>query len=304
MLVSFKRILVATDYSPAAELALNYACSIANRFGAELHVLHVFEDPLPLAVPSFVADAKDVLQELLNNANTLLGEHCKNLPLESGVQLVRKVRVGYASDEIYEYASEHGIDLIVLGTQGRHGLSRFIMGSVAEKTVRLSSCPVLTAHCPNSRELGEAPLGLAIRTILVATDFSPAANRARDIAVGLATKFGAEVHLLNVVVEPLPLPGPGGTWIRPEDVTPVYVKEAMQKLADNVAEIEATDGFPITRAVKVGYPIDAIERYATDHHADLIVLGTQGHRGLSHLLLGSIAEKVVRMAACPVLTTH
>jgi universal stress protein A len=178
------------------------------------------------------------------------------------------------------------------------------MGSVAEKTVRLSTCPVLTTHCSKSRELGDAPPPVAIKTILVAMDFSPAADRARDLAVSLATHFGAEVHLLNIVVEPLPLPGPGGTWILPEDVTPTYVKEAMQKLADNVAGIETTDGCPITRAVKVGYPIEAIERYAIGHHADLIVLGTQGHRGLSHLLLGSIAEKIVRMATCPVLTTH
>ena len=120
----------------------------------------------------------------------------------------------------------------------------------------------------------------------------------------MAATFGADVHLLNVVVEPLPLPGPDGTWIPPEQVTPTYVTEALQKLAHEAADVESQLGRPIIRDVKIGYPIDTIERYVAEHGIDLIVLGTQGHRGLSHLLLGSIAEKIVRMATCPVLTTH
>lgn len=304
MKVPVERILVATDYSASATLALDYACTIANKFGAELHILHVFEDPLPLGVPRFVADSGEILQTLVRNAGLFLNEHTKNLKLEPTVQVVRTVKCGFASDEIHNYASEHRSDLIVLGTRGRHGLTRAVMGSVAEKTVRLAKCPVLTTHYPHRRDVASADPLVEIRTILVATDFSPAANRARDLAVSFATKFGSELHLLNVVVEPLPLPGPGGTWIRPEDVTPTYVEEALQKLADNVAAIEAEAACPVVRAVQVGYPIDTVERYAADHDVDLIVLGTQGHRGLAHLLLGSVAEKIVRSASCPVLTTH
>jgi nucleotide-binding universal stress UspA family protein len=304
MNVSVERILVATDYSTSATLALDYACTIANKFGAELYILHVLEDPLPLGVPRFVADTGEILQTLVRDAGTFLSEHTKNIPVEPTIQVVRTVRSGFASDEIHKYASEHKSDLIVLGTQGRHGLSRVVMGSVAEKTVRLAKCPVLTTHYPHGRDVADADPQVEIRTILVATDFSPAANRARDLAVKLATKFGSELHLLNVVVEPLPLPGPGGTWIRPEDVIPSYIEEASQKLAENVAAIEAESARPIVRAVQVGYPIDTVERYAVDHNVDLIVLGTQGHRGLAHLLLGSIAEKIVRSASCPVLTTH
>jgi nucleotide-binding universal stress UspA family protein len=302
--VSVRRILVATDYGASAMLALDYACAIANKFGSELHILHVFEDPLPLGIPRFVADPGEILKTLIRNDSILLGERTKHLQVEPTIEMIRAVKVGYASDEIHRYACEHDIDLIVLGTRGRHGLSRAIMGSVAEKTVRMAKCPVLTTHYSHSRELEKADPSVTFRTILVATDLSPAANRARDLALNLAMKFGSEVHLLNVVEEPMPIPGPEGMWICPEDITPTYVERASERLADNVAGIEVHATCPILRAVKVGYPSNVIERYAVDHKIDLIVVGTQGHRGLAHLLLGSVAEKIVRSASCPVLTTH
>lgn len=304
MKVPVERILVATDYGASATLALDYACAIANMFGAELHILHVLEDPLPLGVPRYGADPGEILETLVRNDSVFLGERTKLLQVKPGPEVIRAVKVGYASDEIHRYASEHDIDLIVLGTRGQHGLSRAVMGSVAEKTVRIAKCPVLTTHYSHSRELEKIDRSITFRTILVATDFSPAANRARDLALNFATKFGSEVHLLNVVEEPTPLPGPEGLWIRPENITPTDIEEASKKLADNVAALEAQSTCPMVRAVKAGYPTDVIQRYAEEHQVDLIVVGTQGHRGLAHLLLGSVAEKIVRSASCPVLTTH
>lgn len=303
-----RRILVATDYSASAIVALNYACTIANKFDAELHILHVIEEPLPSVIPEGVwIDPQDVLPGLVHDGKLFLAERTKNLRLESKVQVVRAVTTGYPSEKIHRYADDHHMDLIVLGTRGNRGLSRAVMGSVAEKTVRLAKCPVLTLHYSHEPGLDNATLAdqpVVLRTILVATDFSPPANRARDLAMALATKFGAAVHMLNVVTEPLPIPGPEGMWVRPEDLTPACVETASKALADNVASIEPQSQCLIIREVKVGYPIDVIQSYAADHKVDLIVLGTQGHRGLAHLLLGSVAEKVVRFASCPVLTTH
>lgn len=303
MQIAFRRIMAATDYSPSAMVALNYACAIANKFGAELHVLHVMEEPLHLAAPEGVwLDPQNVMPALIRNATIFLGERTEHLRLEPTVQAVRAVRVGSPSEVIKKYATEQGVDLVVLGTRGNHGLSRLIMGSVAEKTVRLATCPVLTTHCSPGQGESDSPIN--IQRILVATDFSPAANRARDLALSLATKFGAELRLLNVVAKSSPLPDPEGRWIQPEYDIPVSIEEASRKLAENVAVIEANSLRPIKQEVMMGYPIEVIERYATDHKVDLIVLGTQGHRGLSHLLLGSVAEKIVRLASCPVLTTH
>lgn len=303
-----RRILVATDYSASAIVALNYACSIANKFDAELHILHVIEEPLPSLIPEGVwVDPQDLLPELAQDGELFLAERTKKLRLDPKIQVVRTVIVGYPSEEIHIYADDHHIDLIVLGTRGNRGLSRAVMGSVAEKTVRLAKCPVLTLHYSHEPGLDNAALAeqpVLLRTILVATDFSPPANRARDLAIALAARFGAAVHMLNVVPEPLPIPGPEGMWVRPEDLTPAGVETASKTLAENVDSIEAQSNCLIIREVKVGYPIDVIQSYAADHKVDLIVLGTQGHRGIAHLLLGSVAEKIVRLASCPVLTTH
>jgi nucleotide-binding universal stress UspA family protein len=118
-----------------------------------------------------------------------------------------------------------------------------------------------------------------------------------------AEKCGAELHVLHVVVEPLPLPAPDGAWIRPDDAIPELLKRAQQDLAANTERIQRTS-IPLTCAVEVGYPVEQLLKYIDDHQIDLVVLGTQGYRGLSRLLLGSIAEKVVRLAKCPVLTVH
>lgn len=144
---------------------------------------------------------------------------------------------------------------------------------------------------------------ILLRRILAATDFSASANHALKYARDLAENFGAELHVLNVVVEPLPLPAPDGAWIRPEDAIPEMVRRAQQDLAANTEDIKLNSG-RLRCATEVGFPTEQILKYVKDHQVDLIVLGTHGHRGLSRLLLGSVAEKIVRLAPCPVLTVH
>lgn len=144
---------------------------------------------------------------------------------------------------------------------------------------------------------------ISLQRILVATDFSPPANQALNYACAFAEKFGAELHVLHVVVEPLPLPAPDGAWIRPEDAIPELIRKAQQDLTTNTESVRLISG-RLTCAIEVGFPIEQILKYVEDHQVDLIVLGTQGHRGLSRLLLGSVAEKIVRLATCPVLTVH
>lgn len=147
-------------------------------------------------------------------------------------------------------------------------------------------------------------MNVSIHRILCATDFSPPAQQAQNYASTLAEKLWAELHLLHVVVEPLPLPGPKGSWILPEAVLPSLIQKAELELADHTEASSLTTGSRPICTVKVGYPIEQILKYVKDNKIDLIVVGTQGHTGLSHLLLGSVAEKIVRLATCPVLTVH
>ena len=146
-------------------------------------------------------------------------------------------------------------------------------------------------------------MNVEIHRILFPTDFSPSAQQAQNYACALAEKFSAELHVLHVVPDPLPVPGSEGSWILPDDSVPRLVREAELELAVRM-EAALTGDLTVVRSVHAGKPVQAIIDYANGHEIDLIVIGTHGHTGLSHLLLGSIAEKVVRLATCPVLTVH
>lgn len=140
---------------------------------------------------------------------------------------------------------------------------------------------------------------VAIRRILFPTDFSEPAREAQKYATTLAERFGAELHVLNVVPEIiLPATDSYAVWTLPEGGMKAQVEAAEKQLQADLGDAAAV------RQVTVGFPVEEIMKYAGDHEIDLIVVGTHGHTGLSHLLLGSVAEKLVRLSTCPVLTVH
>lgn len=140
---------------------------------------------------------------------------------------------------------------------------------------------------------------VSIRRILFPTDFSDPAREAQLYATALSEKFGAELHALNVVPEIiLPATDSYTVWTLPEGGMKAQVEAAEKQLQSVMA------GSAAACVVTVGFPVEEIMKYANDHQIDLIVVGTHGHTGLSHLLLGSVAEKLVRLATCPVLTVH
>jgi nucleotide-binding universal stress UspA family protein len=145
--VQLKRILLPTDFSPYSRVATKYACALAEKFGAELHLLHVFEEytgssyapGVPLPPPrSQIEERKqevaEALVELIDPA------------WRAQYRIVRATREGHPFVEIIRYVKDHAIDLIVMGTHGRTGISHLLMGSVAENVVRKALCPVLTVR--------------------------------------------------------------------------------------------------------------------------------------------------------------
>lgn len=145
-MIQLNRILVPTDFSDFSRPSMNYGCAVAARFQSELHLLHVVPDPAML-IPEAGAFSVDAIEsqsgELARKAATQL----KELPgadWDNGRPILRDVRIGTIHLEIIDYAKEHEIDLIVIGTHGRSGLMHILMGSVAERIVRHSPCPVLT----------------------------------------------------------------------------------------------------------------------------------------------------------------
>jgi universal stress protein A len=148
-MIKLQRILLPTDFSEFSAAARMYACAFADQFQAELHVLHVIQDLAPL-VPepgAALAPPLDYLRELELNANAML-ERSLDAQWAVGKKIVKAVRQGPPYGEIVRYAQEMNIDLIVIGTHGRSGLAHMLMGSVAEKVVRKSPCPVLTVRHP------------------------------------------------------------------------------------------------------------------------------------------------------------
>ena len=145
---------------------------------------------------------------------------------------------------------------------------------------------------------------ISIRRILLPTDFSDASKEAAQYAMALADQFHAELHLLHIVSQVLPYGDAASTWVMPVFETQEQIEAAEQGLLNNVIDPDWAAEHRIVRKTILGFTVDEILLYSKDNDIDLIVLGTHGYSFLAHALIGSVAEKLVRMASCPVLTVH
>lgn len=140
-----------------------------------------------------------------------------------------------------------------------------------------------------------------LKKVLVPTDFSEHGAKAVLYGAELAAKFGGELHLFHVV-EPTPIMyGEGGGYFSPETADEIE-KAAVRQISE--LTVNAGDGVEVLRKVVLGHPFVEIVRYAKDENIDLLVMGTHGRGAIAHMLLGSVAEKVVRKASCPVLVVR
>jgi nucleotide-binding universal stress UspA family protein len=208
------------------------------------------------------------------------------------------VRDVAAAPALLRYAEEHAIDLIVMGTHGRSGLRRMLLGSVAEEVVRWAPCPVLTVRA-------NGPTVDEIASILVPVDFSESSKAAVRQAVRLARLFGARLDLLHVG-ETVPVPAFYDTGFIVYEYGPQFAEHALEQLHGLVDDELAGDpgaALEVRVHVGVGQSPSVIVKEAERLGSGLIVMGTRGLSGLKHLLLGSVAERVLRLARCPVLVT-
>ena len=144
---------------------------------------------------------------------------------------------------------------------------------------------------------------VSMKRILFPTDFSAPAKEAQHYAMALAESFGAELHLLHVVPLFIPFPDASSPYVLPEQEMKLQVEAADRRLAHEI-ESSWSEKHAVIHSAVMGLAVDEILNYSKTHEIDLIVLGTHGHTGLARLLIGSVAEKLVRMATCPVLTVH
>lgn len=289
-------ILVARDFSPVSNQALRHAYDLATRTGARLHVLYaevLHENPFASSEhPSPASDLDRIRKELRVDAN---GDAI-NGDVEVMEAVVRDVAAGPA---ILSYASDNDVDLIALGTHGRRGVRRVLLGSVAEEVVRSADRPVLTVRGHDS---GERTSGApAIDQILVPVDFSRYSREALRSAQELAALYDARIDVLHVIEETLhPAFYVGGVQSI-YDIEPDIEAKVERKLREFV---RATPGRDVdtTYHVRSGRAARTITSFAEETGVDLVAMSTHGQTGLEHFLLGSVAEKVVRHTKCPVLT--
>jgi len=293
-----KSILFPTDFSPTSDAALTPACQWARRLGAELHLLHVVESLRPELYAASIAlpDPSIVGATLAGKAQQEL-ETRERLARDRGATVTSASIEGVsAAPAILDYAESHDIDLVAMSTHGRRGLRRFLLGSVTEEVVQRSSAPVLTLRGENS------VFDAVPHRILAAVDLSEHSSAAVAHAKELAALFHAELQLLHVVVPP-PLPVYYDGLATPNIVPdlPQLTKEAGSALEELYARSGGPSG-PVSLHVVQGVAVAEILRFAEVNSSDVVVVASHGHTGVSHLLLGSVAERVVRQSGSPVLT--
>ena len=294
----FKSILVPLDGSELAERALSVGAALAGKAGASLHLVSVQE---PLTSLPFAAELPATALEIQDVWRRQLSEYLTSavfIAQAGGAPAVRSgVLDGLAAQKLAEYILTESIGLVVMTTHGRGGLKRLWLGSVADRLLRTAGVPMLLLHP------GATPERTSFRRVLVALD-GDIEQEVVDAALGILELMPEAALMLTRVVEP-PIPGLTRLAVQPapfgSDWTERHEVEARSYLA-RLAERLRSPGRSIDTQVLVGRPVpDQLLALAHAIGADLVVLGTHGARGVERVLLGSVADKVIRMSDLPLL---
>jgi nucleotide-binding universal stress UspA family protein len=291
--MTFHKILCPTDFSAGSQYALRTAARIAAASDAELVIANVWylpsaayagEAPVPSDAVQFLTDDSERGLAHAARAASDLGARRVTTTMLTGIpwdQLVALLR------------GDAAFDLVVMGTHGRTGLARILLGSVTEQVVRHAPCPVLTV-----RDRGDTG---TYRHVLCPVDFSDSARQAVDLAARVATAGGAGITLLHVLELPVAYSGEPKIAGFAGDLD----RQAAAMLERWTVELQAKVPVPVTARSRVGRPgAQILTALDDDPSFDLVITGSHGRTGLRRLLLGSVAEQVIRHAACPVLVAR
>ncbi len=291
-----KLILCPIDFSEFSIRAYRHALSLAEHYRAKVVALHVVE---LFRFPSagFAASAglydefchaaresgKEQLQEFLKN-------HAHD---EIHPELV--VHQGIASDSILLFAQTQKTDVIVMGTHGRRGYDRLMLGSVTDRVIRRAPCPVLAVCKPSHDSMAadrERGHDHHLRRIIFCTDFSENSERALNYAISATEEYDAELTLLHVL-EDVPRPAK----------TEQAIAAATEQL-DKLIPPEGRETLKIKTAVRIGKPYRQIIQLALETQADMVAMGVHGRGALDLAVFGSTTYRVMQLGPCPVLAVH
>lgn len=297
----FRNILFPTDFTPHARAALKYAAAFARRGAGRVVLFSVQSGSVPanlLTVPAreFEEPEQNWLRQLRDDVRKVLSDS-----MFEGLDVEPVIREGEPALEIARAAREFEIDLVTVVTHGRRGLARALWGSTAEEIIAESPCPVLTLR-PPQRDFVEHRDGhteFHVNRLLLATAFRQTDRAAEQVAVQVAQRTGAELHVIYVISDYLEqmsdlFPDAGGTAL----------SRFREHVGERMAGFSAESGGRIETHIAEGRPYEQIVRVASEKDVDLIVMGTGVHLSMfgGSPVLGSEIERVVRNSPCPVLS--
>lgn len=293
MTLEFETLLIPTDGSERAEDAARWGFDLATALEADVAVCSVADSSIATGT-GYSGDSQSIRARLRDRA-TGRATRLRDEADERGLEAEAVVREGIPAIEILDAADELGVDAIVIGTSGRGGVARALIGSVADRVLRRADVPVVTITADAGTH---SPAETGFEDLLLPTDGSDAATAAHDAAFSLASRLGATLHALTVV--------DSRVTATLEAVTDEDPERALRDRADATLESVASDardrGLEVVTTTETGRPASAICEYASDEGVDLIVMGTAGRGGVERALVGSVADRVVRTAPVPVLT--
>ncbi len=294
------KIVVGTDFSGDADIAVKQALNIARKHGAELVLLHIGTIPerpseIPPQLLSVATEYHEIMKERLTEVRDKL-EQLRERIDGQGARVSQMMIDGFADSGLAEAADELGADLLVVGTHGHTGFKRFVLGSVAQRVVRLATGSVLVARAGSEGAGG-------YDKILVPIDFSKFTDPAIKMAIDMVSADG-QIELFHGWKLP------GVTWAQDAWGSEwANLREGIATAADERG-LELVDKYSAKASACITFnnqelmPTVGIHDRVDEGHFDLVVMGSHGRKGWKRWTLGSVAEQTVRHAPCSVIVVH
>jgi len=299
MAAPFRTILVPTDGSEPSQAAVRLAVRIARERGCGIAFCHAINYGQAVALtttPYGVSGAPEMI-EALNSEGEAIVADAAAIAKHSGLSPTTKVLEGGVVSAISRYAEEEGVDAIVMGTRGLGGLHELVLGSTAEGLVREASVPVFVTHARTALRADDGPL---FKRILVAIDDSDPSDAAAGFATALAPSGGSTLIFSTIVDTRAAFDTASNYGGNVQPILDEWQFDAKLLLARAAGRARDACVASAQELIAMGEPIEEILRMASSQHADLIVMGTHGRRGLRRMVMGSVAEGVVRKSLIPV----
>ena len=282
--MKLENIIVATDFSPQSDAAIRHGCVIARHAGTSIRVVHVVETP---ADEEGLEAAREAVKEWHVSDEGKLASEIEACAGPDMQLIPETVDATSTAEGLQSVIDKHGADLVVVGSTGRSGLKRALLGSTAGKVLRTVESHVMVAR-------GEAPSADGYRRVLLPTDFSSSAEKALELARALAAS-DAQFDLVHF-------------WRVPEatrsdehsEVVIRAVADSVRKRGEELLESFQKDAPNATFAAVQASPERGIAKKLDEGDYDLVVVGSYGRSKLRRWLLGSVAEYTARTAPCPV----